>query len=175
MLITKEEFDIKYKKYFDQIFKIAYGYTLNSNDAIDIVQESFIKFYKANKTFTDPEQEKYYLIRITINQSIDFIKKAKHILLFDNGYIDNLPDVLDSDNNYEEINECVSLLKDSYKSVIILYYYENYSIKEISSILKISETAANSRLGRARIKLKKIIEERRNNNGKRWIKRYCQD
>ena len=60
MNITREEFDIKFEHYFKLMYKVAYGYTLNSNDAEDIVQESFYRFYRAHKTFEDDEQEKYY-------------------------------------------------------------------------------------------------------------------
>lgn len=167
MNITREEFDIKFEHYFKLMYKVAYGYTLNSNDAEDIVQESFYRFYRAHKTFEDDEQEKYYLIRIVINQSLDFIKNSKKLLLLGNEYIDNLPDNLESENSFEEVSEGVYLLKDDYKNVIVLYYYEKYSVKEISSILKISENAVNTRLSRARVKLKETIEERRKQNGKR--------
>ena len=169
MNITREEFDIKFEHYFKLMYKVAYGYTLNSNDAEDIVQESFYRFYRAHKTFEDDEQEKYYLIRIVINQSLDFIKNSKKLLLLGNEYIENLPDNLESENSFEEVSEGVYLLKDDYKNVIVLYYYEKYSVKEISSILKISENAVNTRLSRARVKLKETIEERRKQNGKRWI------
>ena len=169
MNITREEFDIKFEHYFKLMYKVAYGYTLNSNDAEDIVQESFYRFYRAHKTFEDDEQEKYYLIRIVINQSLDFIKNSKKLLLLGNEYIENLPDNLESENSFEEVSEGVYLLKDAYKNVIVLYYYEKYSVKEISSILKISENAVNTRLSRARVKLKETIEERRKQNGKRWI------
>lgn len=167
MNITREEFDIKFERYFKLMHKVAYGYTLNSNDAEDIVQESFYRFYRAHKTFQDDEQEKYYLIRIVINQSLDFIKNSKKLLLLGNEYIDNLPDNLESENSFEEVSEGVYLLKNDYKNVIVLYYYEKYSVKEISSILKISENAVNTRLSRARVKLKETIEERRKQNGKR--------
>ena len=167
MVITKEEFDIKFEHYFKLMYKIAYGYTLNSNDAEDVVQESFYKFYRAHKTFDDEEQEKYYLIRIVINQSLDFIKKNKKVLLLGDEYIENLPDNVESEKSFEEVSEGIYLLKDDFKNIIILYYYEKYNIKEISQILKISENAASTRLSRARAKLKEIIEERRVQNEKR--------
>ena len=62
--------------------------------------------------------------------------------------------------------ECVCSLKDSYKTVIILFFYDNYNIKEISNILKISESNVTTRLDRAKKKLKEIIIERRTNNGR---------
>ena len=56
--------------------------------------------------------------------------------------------------------DAVGSLKDIYKTVIILHYYDDYSIKDIASILKISENNVKVRLNRAREKLKQIINER---------------
>ena len=150
------------------IFKIAYSYTKNSFDSQDIVQEVFIKFYRARNSFKTEEHLKNWLIRVTINESIDVLRKNKNKIevLVGNEYINNLPDTSDADKKNEEIKKCVLSLKDSYKSVIILYYYDGYSVKEIASILKVSENSIKIRLNRARIKLKEIINERNNKNGK---------
>ena len=105
------------------------------------------------------------MIRVTKNISLNAVKKKKIVLLNDE-YINNLQDNSVSDNSLrEEMMNCVLSLKDSYKNIIILYYYDDLSIKEIANILKISETNAQTRLDRARKKLKEIIEKR-NENGK---------
>ena len=104
---------------------------------------------------------KYWLIRVTINCSLDVLKYQKKKVSIDEEYISNLPNAQDCDDKKNElIYNCVCSLKDSYKAIIILYYYENYSIKEIANILNISETNAQSRLYNARKKLKNLIDER---------------
>ena len=127
--------------------------------------DKVFKTYTA-ETFEEDEMIKYYLIRLTINYSLNVIKHEKKQLV-DNEYINNLPDTSNSEErneNKEEIYNCICLLKDNYKTIIILYYYEKYSLKQISNILKISESNASTRLNRAREKLKKIIEERKYKN-----------
>ena len=164
--LTDEQFGIIYNKYYSMLLNIANKYVRNYPDSEDIVQEVFIKFYKNNKTFEEDEMIKYYLIRLTINYSLNVIKHEKKQLI-DNEYINNLPDTSNSEErneNKEEIYNCICLLKDNYKTIIILYYYEKYSLKQISNILKISESNASTRLNRAREKLKKIIEERKYKN-----------
>ena len=164
--LTDEQFEIIYNKYYSMLLNIANKYVRNYPDSEDIVQEVFIKFYKNNKTFEEDEMIKYYLIRLTINYSLNVIKHEKKQLI-DNEYINNLPDTSNSEErneNKEEIYNCICLLKDNYKTIIILYYYEKYSLKQISNILKISESNASTRLNRAREKLKKIIEERKYKN-----------
>ena len=160
--ITDAEFLRAFNEYFNLLSRIAYSYTLNKFDAEDVVQEVFIKFYRAHKTFNNNLDEKYWLIRITINQSLDCIKqrKNKKEVLIGDEYINNLPETSDADEKHEEIRKCVLSLKDSYKNIIILYYYDDYSIKEIANILKISESNVTTRLSRAKKKLKEIIIER---------------
>ena len=163
--IKDEKVEEIINKYFKLLFKIAYNYTLDAFKAEDIVQEVFLKFYRARNTFNDDEHIKNWLIRVTKNLSLNAVKKKKIVLLNDE-YINNLQDNSVSDNSLrEEMMNCVLSLKDSYKNIIILYYYDDLSIKEIVNILKISETNAQTRLDRARKKLKEIIEKR-NENGK---------
>lgn len=165
--ITDIDFSRAFNEYYSLLARIAYSYTLDKFDAEDVVQEVFIKFYRAHKNFNNHLDEKYWLIRVTINRSLDCIKQRKNNkILIDNEYINNLPDTSDADEKNEEMYECVCSLKDSYKTVIILFFYDNYNIKEISNILKISESNVTTRLNRAKKKLKEIIIERRTNNGR---------
>lgn len=162
--LTVEEFENVIDKYQDMLLKIAYSYTKNTFDSEDIVQDVFVKFYRARKTFDSEEHIKNWLIRVTINRSIDYIKRNKRILS-DDEYINNLPDTLESRDD-EEIYNLVSSLRKDYRVIITLFYYDDYSIKDIASILNIKENNVKVRLNRARCKLKELLEER-NKNGKR--------
>ena len=163
--LTDEKFEIMINKYHDLLVSIAYSYMRDNFYAEDIAQESFIKLYRARKRFENEEHIKNWLIRVTINECLDALKNKTNELLIDNEYINNLSDTSDADKGKnEDIYSCICSLKDEYKTIIILYYYDNYSLKEIANILKISESNASSRLVRARGKLKRIILERRKNN-----------
>ena len=155
--MTKEEFEIIYNEHYKLLYKVAYGYVLNKCDSEDIVQDTFVKFYRAHKTFTSSDSLKYYLIRMTINQRIDYIRHNKKIVSVNQEDIESLPDEVSNKN--EMIWECVCSLKEKYRTVIILYYYDTYSIKEIASILKISESSVKMRLSRARSILKEKIDK----------------
>lgn len=67
--ISEEEFSKKYNMYSQLLFNISYGYTHNKEDAEDILQE-FMKYIKLNPSFPSEQEEKYLLIRVTINASI---------------------------------------------------------------------------------------------------------
>lgn len=165
--LTDETFEIIVMGYSQIIFRVAYSYTKNIFDADDIVQEVFLKLYRARKVFENEEHIKNWLIRVAINHSLDLIRRKQREMVIDTEYINNLPDTSDAVEKNEVIKECVLSLKDSYKTIIILHYYDDYSIKEISDILKISENSVKVRLNRARNKLKVIINERKDKNGKR--------
>ncbi len=162
--LTDEEFDILINKYYNMLFVIAYKYTRDTFNSEDAVQDTFLKLYRAHKGFESEEHIKNWLIRVTINECINIVKKNRKILLIDQEYINNLPDTSDADEKNEEIWHYVCKLKEDYKTIIILYYYENYSLKEIAFILKITETNAASRLDRARKKLKQIVLKETSND-----------
>ena len=162
-----EKFESLMNNYSKMLLKIAYSYTKNVQTSEDVVQDAFVKLYKVHKTFVSDEQIKYWLIRVTINRSLDILKHNKKEIIIDPEYINNLSLDSFSLDKDEEMRLCVLALKDIYKTVIILFYYDNYSINEIAKILNIKEVNVKVRLHRARQELKKLIDERLGNNGKR--------
>ena len=155
--VSEKEFEQKYNLYNIMIYSIALNYLHNEDDALDIMQDVFMKYLNSNKRFETGEYEKYWLIRVTINTSITALKsKWKTNVLIDNEKINSL----NSEENKDSLRmrEIISSLKNNYKEVIILYYYENYSINEIASMLNISLNAVKKRLERARNIIKKEYE-----------------
>lgn len=146
-IMTEKEFEEKYKLYNKMLYSIIYGYTLNVDDAKDILQDVFIKYINMDKRFDSLDSEKYYLIRMTINMCNNYYRMNKSIIRTSNDYQD------DKDSNYL-LKRIIKELPQKYKEVIILYYYDSYDIKTIASILKLSESAVKKRLERARNKIK---------------------
>ncbi len=155
-LLTDEQFEQIMIKHSKTLFIIAFNYTRDKLISEDIVQDAFIKLYRARKDFESEEHIKNWLIRVTINLSLNALKRKKRYLLVDNEYIDNVQDSSSEEKKNEELYNFVCSLKDRYKDVIILFYYQGYSIKEISKILGISVSGVTTRLDRAR----KIIKEK---------------
>ena len=154
--ISESKFEEKYYQYKDSIYRVAYNYLHHQQDSDDVVQDVFMKYLNSNEEFKSDDNEKYWLIRVTINTSLNYLKQSwKSKTNLDNEYIDKLQAPVSSDN---EIASIVSKLKDKYKDVIILYYYLNYKVDEISSILKISSSNVKKRLERAREYIRKEIK-----------------
>ena len=161
--ISNEQFNEKYYLYKDMIYSIAYTYMKNVTDSDDIVQEVFLKYLNANEHFKTLDNEKYWLVRVTINTCKSALTKAwKQKVELDDSKID----VTQAKDENLFLFDIVYSLPHKYKEVIVLKYYEDLSIKDISKSLKISESAVKKRLERAR----NIIKEKYNkikgeNNG----------
>ena len=153
---TSEEFSHKYDLYSPIIYRLCAIRLGNKSDAEDAMQNTFIKmFYKAPDFGGNLEKEKAWLIRVAINCCKDFQKAfwTKNVI--------KLEDTSDlSCGTIEEAVKLIDLFELSPKNrtVLQLFYYEGYSINEISQILKISVNSVTSRLTRARKKLKMEME-----------------
>lgn len=159
MKLSIERFEEIYKLYSQELLNISYGYTKNKDDSFDIIQNVFYKLLKSEKDFKEKNNEKYWLIRVTINESKDFLRKKKKIAIVDSTTIDLLEtETKENNEKIELLLTAIKKLPDKYKSVIILYYYDLLPIKEISIVLKVSESAVKKRLERARNMLKEEME-----------------
>jgi len=159
---TEEEFNEKYERYSNMIFKISILNLKNIADAEDVTQEVFLKLMcQTNTEFVDADHEKCWIIRVTINLCKDRIKSfwnknKNNIEDYQELYSDNLFEV---DYHDLEILQKIMKLPVKYKEVIHLYYYEGYSIKEISKILNYGESTIKMRMKRGREALKMEMEE----------------
>lgn len=152
----EKEFEAKYNDYGKMLFRIAFLYVGNSADAEDILQDVFIKYLSGGYSFKDSDHEKAWFIRVTQNKALDFLKRKgrKNISLDD---IENF--TYEKNDNSADILREILALPEKYKSSVILYYYNDCSVEEISKILKISKSAVKMRLKRSREILKTELED----------------
>lgn len=141
------------EKYSDMVYRIALTRTDTIENAEDIFQEVFTKFSEKLPSFKDAEHEKAWFIRVTINMS----KNMKNTAW--NRKVVTLDENIKFENQEEnDIFSIVCELPENYKTVIYLFYYEGYKVKEISSILKKREGTIKTWLLRARNILKEKIK-----------------
>ena len=159
--MSTQDSEIIYERYKTMLYRIAFTYLKNNHDVQDVLQEVFMKrFYKAPH-FENENQEKYWMIRITINLSKNHLNSFWHKNVEAIDEISESEDVIQfgfSENESEMFNKIMSL-PDKHKTVIFLYYYEGYNCREISEILKCRESAVKMKLKRGRELLKIQIEE----------------
>ena len=141
--------------YADDLYRFALSYIGSKCEAEDIVQDVFVKLI-SKPLIIRPEQEKAYLLRMTANLCKDYLKSP-------NVDIDALGDVIGVSVDYskddDSLFEALSQMDEIYRMPIYLHYYEGYSHREISGILKVSEAAIAKRISRGKEELRKRLEE----------------
>lgn len=159
--ILENYFIKNYKKFHNDIYRIAYSYTLNVQDSEDILQKTFIKFYKNITKFQNAEDDyiKRWLFKVAVNEAKDFLKSFWRTHKTDSTDFENIKSTENGPANYELLSALNNIDK-KYRIPFYLYYYEGYDIKEIADIMKLSESAIKSRLSRVKDKLKSELEEK---------------
>ena len=152
----EERFISLYDMYKDDVFRLAFSYSKDIFDADDTLQNVFIKLFKHKSILGLPDIDvKKWLFRVTINECknklLSFWKRNVHNITEQEE--NNLSNITKESN----ILNFIMKLSQKQRVVIYLYYFEGYKVKEISSILQITETNVQTILSRARLELKKLI------------------
>lgn len=141
-------------------------YMLGNNEATyDVVQDTILTVYEKISTLKNPSSFKSWLLKIVVNKSKSELSKQNKIIYLENSI--EIP-IIDKELEKIELMSLVSDLPDDFKSVIILFYFNDLSYKEISEILDIPEGTVKSRLFRGKEILHKIIymeEDKANGKG----------
>ena len=151
-IIQQEKFVEFVKDNKNGMYRFAYGILKNEADAEDAVSEAIIKGYENLYKLRDPEKIKVWMM--TILSEAKKIYKKKKIYIPE----EFLPEIAVEKEKDYALWDIVKSLPPNFSEIIILYYYEGFSTKEIASILKIAEGTVKSRLSRAREQLKEMLE-----------------
>lgn len=144
------------EQYADMVYRLAIIHMKNKADAEDVFQEVFLRFVKNTDKISTEEHLKAWLIRVTVNcckkQFDSAWNRHRASLEYD------MEGSYEMEEKDESVMEAVQKLPENYRTVIHLFYYEEYSIKEISGLLEQSETAVKTRLSRAREMLRNYLK-----------------
>lgn len=152
-MFTEEEFEAAARRHMDGIFRLELNYMGSFSEAEDVTQNVLIRLYKARRPFESPEHLRYWLVRVTINES-------KRMLLSPWRRTESLELLEDRAALPEEnrgLFKAVMELPDKYRVPIYLYYYEGYSTEELAKLLKIPGSTVRTRLRRGRERLKESL------------------
>lgn len=136
-------------KYIDMVYRIALAQAHSKHDAEDIVQDTFMKLIASSKEFESEEHLKAWLIRVTINGcrklfTSSWFKKTVPLT----------EDIPFDTPEHSEVYYALYSLPSKYRVPLYLYYYEDYSVKEIAECLNLSTGTIKSQLSRGRDKLR---------------------
>ncbi|MGM1046816.1 MAG: RNA polymerase sigma factor [Bacillota bacterium] len=148
------DFTETYQLYGSMLFKIAMIHLGNKQDVEEAIQETFIKLMYKSPEFSDQEHKKAWLIRVITNhcKNMQGSLWRKRVIK-----MENLNDYFEQPSDRALMVHVMSL-PFKYKTVIHLFYYEDYSVRQIAGILQISESAVKMRLQRGRKLLRMDLE-----------------
>ena len=145
-----------YDRLHDDVYRIALTCCRNIQDAEDITQDVFLTRFERSEPFPDTQAEKAWMLRVAINRCKDLHRsffRRKTIPL-------ELAGEIPVQSKAESaVWEAVNQLPEHYRVTVHLYYFEGYSVREIAKITNASETAVQTRLARARKRLRKMLGE----------------
>lgn len=160
--MKNDDFEMLYKKYNKELYIYALSLCKDHHLSQDLVSETF---FKALLSLDISEGYfKYWLFRVCKNLYLDYLKKNSRLEDMDSNanklsIEDNVLDKIISNEERRRIYYEVLNLQPSYKEIVVLYYYCNLSLKEISEATGISQGAVRTLLFRARKKLKEFLKE----------------
>lgn len=149
------EFCEQVKAYRYQLYVVAFTILRNEEDAQDAVCSAILKGYEHIEQLKNSTKFKAWMITITKNEALK-LKGRRLELPGDDKLEELLEPVRD---HYNELWDCVQKLPEEYRLVIVLYYYNELSLRDIAKILNIPMGTVKSRLSRGRDFLKQALEE----------------
>ncbi len=175
-MADQAEFESMAMPFMDQLYSHALRLTKNSSDAEDLVQETYLKGYRAFSSFKEGTNLRAWLFRILTNSFINnYRKKQRGFEEEDFDEIDDMylhrrlgsiqnstlgmsaEDMLFERLTEDEIKDAVENLPTQYREVVLLADVQGFSYKEIAEILEIPNGTVMSRLHRGRAKLQKVL------------------
>lgn len=157
---NRNAFEKLVQQYYERIYRTAYLYVHNEEDALDVVQEATYQAFTSIHSLKNPEYFMTWLTRIIIRCSGQILKRKGNIVPLSDEILSNLPS--QANPNMDEslqLLQAIQQLRENYRTVIILFYYYDYSIKVISSIMEIPESTVKTYLSRGKAELKKFYKD----------------
>ena len=153
----RETTQVLVERYRDRLFSAAFSVCRNAADAEDAVQETFLRYHTSAKEFESEQHIRAWLLRVTINNSKNILRAlSRHETVPLEDYAESL--------GFETpeskwLFEAVMALPEKYRVVLHLFYYEDFSVREIAGTLRITEGTVKTRLSRARGMLRDTLGE----------------
>lgn len=148
-----------FQKYEVDIYRMAIVYVKHQEDALDIVQETAYKSFSQIHTLKNPEYFKTWLIKIAINSALSHLRKEKKVIHLKPEYVEMFP-TNDKDVSLQiTLHHLIETLNENEKSVVMLRFYADHTLREVSEILDIPigtvKTILYRSLDKLRLQMKK--------------------
>lgn len=155
MIVTEDLFPEVFEKYKNTVYSVVFHYVRNVEDAADLQQETFLKLLAGGVEYESEEHMKAWLFRVAINSCKNFLRSKSYRA--DVPLSEELP--AEQKEESTDLFDIVLTLPEKYRVPLHLFYYEDYTIRQIASVLEIPEATVKIRLKRGREKLGKYLRK----------------
>lgn len=159
--MTDETFERVARTYGDMLYRVAYHALKNRADAEDVTQTVLLRLYQQPDDFQSEEHRKHWLLRVTVNESRKVLRSPwrRRTLSLEDW------DGPAAEREDSGVLEAVMALEPKYRVPVYLYYYEGCSVREVAQALRAKESTVQTRLQRAREKLRAVLTEEQEGTG----------
>lgn len=151
--MKKDEFSDLVITYQQSMYRFALGIVRNRQDAEDALSSAIVKAYEHLASLRDKDKFKAWIMTILANEAKNILSKNSRVWLVDDVTVFEGEGKEDQNDVWDSVME----LGEQHRQIVILYYYDGFSTREIARILRIPEGTVKSRLSRARQNLKEIL------------------
>lgn len=142
------------------MFHLAYSILREEQDCCDAVQEAVTKAYARRDTLKNPAYFKTWIVRILLNECYALLRKRKKQVPMEEGALDSRAELCSYiREEYLDLYQAIQALKERERICVLLYYIEDYSVRQIAQILRIPEGTVKSRLRKSRMQLKDLLKD----------------
>ena len=142
------------------MFHVAFSILRQEQDCSDAVQEAVTKAYTRRDTLKNPAYFKTWIIRILLNECYALLRRQKRQVPMEEKLMDSRAELCTYiKEEYLDLYQAIQALKEKERICVLLYYIEDYPVREISRILDIPEGTVKSRLRKARMQLKDLLSD----------------
>lgn len=161
-----QRLELAMEEHGEMLMRLAMTYVKDRQVAEDITQDVFVKAFEKLEDYRGEASYKNYLCKLTINRCHDYFrswhyKNAQVIQWWDRIVqpTPSLDSVLMNQDASHELGQAILALPIRYREAIVLYYYQEFSVEEIATLLETPANTVKTRLKRARDRLKIMLEE----------------
>lgn len=143
----------------NQLYKTAFAYVKNKEEAMDIVSDTVYKAYISIKRLKEPSFFDTWLTRILINTSLDCINKNSRVITLNENISSAVGVISKDDEQIIDLKVAVDKLNGEYKTIVILKYFQDMTLVEIAKILQCPLGTVKTRLHKALGELRLDLKE----------------
>ena len=141
----------------DAMYHVAKTLLYSDADCADAIQEAIVKAFSKLDTLKKDAYAKTWLMRILLNECYSVMRKEKRVVSLEDY---RQEEKAEEQKDYSDLYEAIYRLPEEMRLSVTLYYLEGYSVREIATMMKTTESAVKNRLARARQRLKRELTER---------------